>query len=295
MQASQYKQLFYRHSASFLSVPALIWQLCFLYFPLLLVLSDSLFSGWQIYTWEALSLENFAAVTTSLHVAVIFRSLVQAFIVATSCLLIGYPVTYLFAIKVRRLKSFFLFFLMLPFWTNILVHVYAWFFVLERHGLLNSVLLKLGVITTPLSLLYTQTAVIIVMIYSYLPFMVLPLFSALEKFNTTLIEASLDLGASPRKTFFNITLPLTLPAVRNGFFLVFVPVFGEYAIPTLVGGGKSLNVGSMISAYYLEARNPAYGSAFTVLSSLVVLSVVWFIYHMLAGPRIVQTTRGVDE
>jgi spermidine/putrescine transport system permease protein len=295
MQVWHYKNFMYRNNAFFLSVPALIWQLCFLYLPLLLVLSDSLFAGWQSYTWETLSLENFAATTTMLHIAVIIRSLLQAFVVATCCLLIGYPVTYLFALKVRRLKSVFLFFLMLPFWTNILVHVYAWFFVLERNGLINTVLLKLGVISTPLSLLYTQAAVITVMIYSYLPFMVLPLFSALEKFNTTLIEASLDLGASPTKTFFNITLPLTLPAVRNGFFLVFVPVFGEYAIPTLVGGGKSLNVGSMISAYYLEARNPSLGSAFTVLSSAVVLGVVWCIYHLLAGPRITSVARGADE
>jgi len=273
-----------RYGSFALAVPALIWQVCFLYLPVIFVLSDSFLSG-SGSLWQRLSVEHYAVIVDSLHARVMVRSLVQALVVACSCLLIGYPVTYLCALKARRLKSIFLFLLMLPFWTNILVHIYAWFFVLERNGLINSILMRLGIIHEPIAFLYTNAAVTLVMIYSYLPFMVLPLLSALEKFNTTLIEASLDLGATPTSTFFNITLPLTMPAVRTGFFLVFVPVFGEYAIPTLVGGGKSLNVGSMISAYYLEARNPALGSAFTVVSSMVILVVVWLLYYLLSGPK----------
>lgn len=271
--------------AFFLAVPAVIWQVCFLYIPLLCVLSAAFFTG---YNWQQLSLESFVRVSDSTHFAVIAWSLFRAFFVASICLLIGYPVSYFFAVKMRRFKSIFLFFLMLPFWTNFLVHVYAWFFVLEHNGLINKLLLYFHIIQQPLSMLYGSFAVTLVMIYSYLPFMMLPLFSALERFDYTLIEASLDLGATPKKTFFNITMPLTMGGIRNGFFLVFVPVFGEYAIPTLLGGGKSLTVGGLISAYYLEARDPSSGAAFTVLSSIFVLGSVGLLYYMLSGPRIAQ-------
>jgi spermidine/putrescine transport system permease protein len=272
--------------AFFLAVPAAIWQVCFLYIPLMFVLSAAFFIGWQRFDWQHLSLDNFDIVSSSVHLMVIVTSLLRALFVATMCLLIGYPVSYLFALKMKRYKTVFLFLLMLPFWTNFLVHVYAWFFVLERNGLINKLLMCLGIIHEPLKMLYTSGAVNLVLIYSYLPFMMLPLFSALEKFDYTLIEASLDLGATPKNTFFNITMPLTMGGIRNGFFLVFVPVFGEYAIPALLGGGKTLTVGGLISAYYLEARDPALGAAFTVLSSVIVLGVVWLLYHALSGPRI---------
>ncbi len=265
------------HRAFFLAIPACIWQICFLYIPLIFVLSASL-----------VSLDVFSTVIDATHIKIIMWSLVRALFVATMSLLIGYPAAYYFAVQQRRFKAIFLFFLMLPFWTNFLVHVYSWFFVLEHNGLVNTVLLRLGIIHEPLQLLYTSFAVTIVMIYSYLPFMMLPLFNVLETFDISLIEASHDLGASPRTTFWKITLPLTMQGIRNGFFLVFVPVFGEYAMPTLLGGGKSLTVGGLISSYYLEARNPALGAAFTVVSCLFVLVTVWLLYQLLSSPRLVQ-------
>jgi spermidine/putrescine transport system permease protein len=267
-------------SAFFLSVPAVIWQVCFLYLPLVAVLSSSLYA-----------LDTLYALCDTTHIVIIVQSLIRAFFVAGVCVLLGYPACYYFAVKKRRYKNFFLFFMMLPFWTNFLVHIYSWFFVLDRYGLINRILLAIGIIKSPLQLLYTPFAVIVVMVYCYLPFMLLPLFSVLETFDYTLIEASHDLGATPRTTFWKITLPLTMQGIRNGFFLVFIPVFGEYAIPALVGGGKTLTIGGLISAYYLEARNPALGAAVTVLSCTFVLCVVWVLYNLLAGPRISSVER----
>ncbi len=272
----------------FLTVPAIIWQILFLYIPLTFVLAASFFSHWDVISLTHLTLANFKAVANSIHLKIIFKSLVQSIFIATTCLLIAYPVAYLFAVSMRRWRTFFLFFLLLPFWTNFLVHIYAWFYILERHGLINSLLLKLGIISEPLSLLYTQGAIQLVMIYCYLPFMMLPLFSVLEKFNTTLVEASLDLGATPTQTFFKVTLPLTLSGIRNGFFLVMVPVFGEYAIPSLVGGDKYLNVGTLIGGYYLRARNPMVSAAFTVLSGIAILIAVRVIYELLRSPKTMQ-------
>ena len=138
----------------------------------------------------------------------------------------------------------------------------------------------MGLINSPLKILNSMVAVILVMFYCYLPFMILPLFSSIEKFDLSLIEASLDLGASIKQTFLKIIFPLTLPGVRTGFFLVFVPAFGEFVIPMLLGGDKNMFVGSVISHYFLVTYDHATGSAFTVLSSIVLIlssiSISWF-------------------
>lgn len=203
-----------------------------------------------------------------LHLDVIFYSLARAVFIACACLLIGYPTAYYFAVRHRRYKSIFLFFLMIPFWTNFLVHVYSWQQVLAH---------------TPL--LHTQWAVNIVMIYSYLPYMMLPLLGALEKFDYTLIEASNDLGATPLTTMRKVTLPLTMHAIRTGFFLVLVPVFGEYAMPALLGNGKTLTVGGLIADYYLELHDPTRGAAFTALSTCIVLAFVWILSRFMGRGR----------
>lgn len=267
------------------AVPALIWQIMFLYIPLFFLLSSSFFKQWPLFSLADVTLSNIYAIFNEPHFKIVSWSLLQAVSVATLCLLVGYPVAYFFAVKMRRWKNFFLFFLMLPFWTNFLVQAYAWFFVLDRHGLLNKILLGLGVIKEPLQILYTPFAVALVMLYCYLPFMILPLYGVLEKFDLRLIEASLDLGASSSKTFFKITVPLTMAGIRNGFFLVLVPAFGEYAIPAIMGGGRYFYVGSLISAYFLESRNPAAGASFTVLSGCMIFVVVFLVSRIMAGPK----------
>jgi spermidine/putrescine transport system permease protein len=279
-----FKNFFSKQFPFFVSVPALLWQILFLCLPLLALISAAFFKPWRVFDFSAVSMESFVLVCNMLHLKIILSSILLALLICALCLLIGYPVAYFFAIKMRKYKTFFLFFITLPFWINFLVQTYAWFFVLERQGLINTILLKLNIIAQPLQILYTPYAVALVMVYCYVPFMILPLYGALEKFDVRLIEASLDLGATPTKTFFKVTLPLTMSGISNGFFLVFVPVFGEYAIPAIMGGGKSLYVGTLISAYFLESHNPSLGAAFTVLSSIAVACVALFFYWLLRVP-----------
>ena len=280
---------FLKKQAPFIvAVPALIWQVLFLYVPLLFLVSASFFKKWRVFNLSELTLANILGVLTKTHFKIIGWSCGQALVIAVMCLLVGYPVAYFFAVKMRRWKNFFLFFLMLPFWTNFLVQTYAWIFILEPSGVLNTVLRWLGIIREPLHILYTPLAVFLVMFYCYLPFMILPLYGVLEKFDLRLLEASLDLGATSTKTFFKITLPLTMSGVRNGFFLVFVPAFGEYAVPAIMGGGRFLYVGSLISSYFLESRDPTSGAAFTTVSGLFILVTIYLLSRIMVEPKIMK-------
>lgn len=261
----------------FLSVPSLIWQGLFFYLPTILIIALS------FYHFEyGLSLEYYRSCFNSTYALIIGRSILMAFVTVGACLIIAYPVCYYLAVRMERAKNSVLFLLILPFWTSIMVQIYAWFFVLDRHGLINSLLMKLSIISEPLALLNSTWAVYIVMIYCYLPFMIMPLFAQLEKIDRVLLEASADLGASSWQTFIRITLPLSLPGIRTGFFLVLVPSFGELAIPALLSGGKQLFVGSMISQFFIAAREPHKGAAFTVLSCLALLVTVGLVYLYFA-------------
>lgn len=194
------------------------------------------------------------------------------------CFLVGYPVAHFVSFSAGKFKNFCLFLLILPFWTNFLLHLYAWFFVLERSGFLNNILLSLGLITHPLHLLNSIWTVVAIMLYCYLPFMVLPIYSALERFDRNLLEASADLGATPWQTWRRIVFPLSFTGIQSGFFLVFIPSFGEFVIPGLLGGEKYLFVGTVISQYILGNRTLSLGAAFTVLSCASVLLFIGLIY-----------------
>ena len=259
-------------------MPALLWQILLFYIPLICIIGLSFVYINEQTGIQIISIDNYRALSSWVYISIIIQSVALALVVASISLLIGYPLAYYIAFKKRSLKNIFLSFLIVPFWTNLLVHVYAWFFVLERNGMLNYILLKLGLINEPLMLLNTMYAVILVMVYCYLPFMVLPLFSILEKFDDRLIEASLDLGANQRQTFFNVILPLTYPGIVTGFFLVFVPACGEFVIPLLLGGDKHMFIGTLISYYFLIASNSQKGAAFTVMSSIALIVVASVIY-----------------
>ncbi|QVL57181.1 MAG: ABC transporter permease [Simkaniaceae bacterium] len=258
--------------------PALIWQIIFFYLPLLLMMVSSIFILSDEGGLEGLTLKNFAPLFSKTHLSVIFSSITLAFSTALFSLLIAYPLAHFIAFKGGRYKTLMLFFLIVPFWTNFLLHVYAWFFVLEREGFLNTLLKSLGLIQEPIHFLNSLFAVILMMVYCYLPFMVLPIFSTLERFDRRLLEASDDLGASWKETFRKVMLPLTLPAVRAGFFLVFIPAFGEFIIPELMGGDKKYFVGNVVSQYVLGDETGGMGAAFMVLSCISLVVTVMFIY-----------------
>lgn len=252
-----------------LATPAIVWQMLFLWLPLLIVVVASVYLQSVGFT-----LQCYRTLLTIAHVRILVRSLGVALINASLCLLVAYPVAYFIVFHARRWKNVLVFLLALPFWVNFLVHVYAWFFILERDGLLNRLLMFLHVIREPLHLMNSLFAVSLVMFQVYLPFMILPLYVVFEKFDVRLIEASLDLGADRQETFKRITFPLTISGAKLGFFLVFGMSFGEFIIPQLLNGGKSLFVGTLISDYFLMSREFCVGSAFTCFSALILLAVM---------------------
>lgn len=197
---------------------------------------------------------------------IIFKSLILALVNGILCFLIGYPLACFLAYMTDRFKLLFLFLLILPFWTNFLLHIASWFFVLDRGGVINTLLLKIGVIHEPLHLLNSLFGIILLMVYCYLPFMVLPIYSTLDRLDSTLFEASSDLGATSFETWYHIIWPLSMPGVITGFFLVFVPSFGEFAIPGLMGGDKYLFVGSVIAQFAQGIQTIGFATAFTVMS-----------------------------
>lgn len=264
-----------------IGIPALIWQILFFYIPLFLLIFSSFLQITESGVIEGVTLGKMALFITPTYLGVIAASLLMAFSNAIICLAVGYPLAYFIAFAGKKFKSILLFLLIVPFWTNFLLHVYAWFFVLEKEGFLNNLLRGLGIIHEPIHFLNTMFATMIMMVYYYLPFMVLPLYSALERFDYRLIEASLDLGASSMQTFRRILLPLTLRGVRAGFFLVFIPSFGEFAIPELMGGDKRMFVGSVVSHYILGEETGSLGAAFTVVSCLILLISAIILYWLI--------------
>lgn len=249
----------------FWAMPALVWQVLLLYIPLVFVLMQSVVDKTHFTPRYYLELLD------STHFIILMRSFLLAATTAVACLVIAYPVAYFLSFYVGRFKNVLLFFLIIPFWTSLLVQLYAWFSILDKHGFLNVLLQKMGILSQPYQLLNTPFAVYLVSIYCYIPFMIMPIYSILEKFDIRLREASLDLGATRWETFMRVTVPLSMPGIKTGFFLVFIPAFGEFVIPVLLGGGKQLYVGSLITHYFLVSRSPGLGAAFTWLSSVVLI------------------------
>jgi putrescine transport system permease protein len=197
-------------------------------------------------------------------------------------LLIGYPLAYAMARAPKHWQGLLLLLVMLPFWTSFLIRVYAWIGILRREGLLNLALQWLGVIDQPLAIINTETAVYIGIVYSYLPFMVLPLYSALEKQDVTLLEAAADLGSRPWGAFFRVTLPLSVPGIAAGCFLVFIPAMGEFVIPELLGGAETQMIGRTLWNEFFANRDWPVASAVAVVL-LVVLVLPIMVFQRMAN------------
>ncbi|MFT5131812.1 MAG: putrescine transport system permease protein [Gammaproteobacteria bacterium] len=206
-----------------------------------------------------------------------FKSLKIAFISTCLCLLIGYPMAYAIARADSVWRNIFLFLIILPFWTSFLLRVYAWMGMLSTHGLINNSLIALGLIEQPLKLLYTDFAVYLGIVYSYLPFMILPLFANLEKLDFDLNDAAADLGAKPLVIFRDITLPLSLPGIVAGSLLVFIPALGEFVIPSLLGGLDSLMIGRTLYDEFFGNRDwPLSAAVATILLLILILPMMLF-------------------
>ncbi len=224
------------------------------------------------------TLDNYVWLTSdALYTSAYLSSLRIALIATCLILLIGYPMAYGMARAPRAWQATLVMLVILPFWTSFLIRVYAWIAILKKEGLLNQFLLWIGVIHEPLTILNTNWAVYIGIIYSYLPFMVLPLYATLERQDETLLEAAADLGCPPWRTFWKITFPLSIPGVVAGCFLVFIPVTGEFVIPDLLGGSETLMIGKTLWAEFFFNRDwPLSSAVAVVLLLILVVPIVLF-------------------
>jgi len=269
----------------FYAVP-LLWLLVFLLLPFLLVLKISVADALQAQPpYTPLFVEGpdgSAALTITfanyrfilddaLYLVAYFASIKVAAVATFCCLLAGYPSAYAIARAQGRLQAVLLLLVILPFWTSFLLRVYAWKLLLQGGGLLNGALVWLGLIDTPLNLLYTQGAVYVGIVYSYLPFMVLPLYAALARLDHALVEAALDLGCRPWQAFVRVTLPLSLPGIIAGSLLVFIPAVGEFVIPELLGGPDSIMIGRVLWNEFFANRDWPLASAVAIAMLLILV------------------------
>ncbi len=230
--------------------------------------------GFSIYT----TFDNFLYLfQDSLYFVTYLNSVKLAFIATLFTLLIGYPIAYGIARSPQPTRNILLLLVVIPFWISFLLRVYSWMGILKTNGLINGFLLWLGVIDQPLELLYTDTAVYIGMVYSYLPYMILPLYANLVKLDIRLLEAASDLGAKKWQGFIDVTLPLSIPGIIAGCLLVFIPAIGEYVIPALLGGADTLMIGRVLfDEFFLNRDWPVASAVAIVLLLLLVLPIVYF-------------------
>jgi len=273
-----------------------IWLLLFFLVPFLLVVKIS-FADSQLgippYTQLVdfadgalhitLDLSHYAfLLTDSLYFATYVNSVVVAAISTVLCLLIGYPMAYYIARSNPATRNLLMMAVMLPFWTSFLIRVYAWIGILKNNGLLNNFLMSIGLIHSPIELYHTNTAVYIGMVYSYLPFLVMPLYAHLVKMDLTLLEAAYDLGAKPWKAFWQITLPLSKNGIIAGCLLVFIPAVGEYVIPELLGGANTLMIGRVMWNEFFDNADWPMASAVTCAMVLLLLVPMALFQHAQA-------------
>jgi spermidine/putrescine transport system permease protein len=261
-----------------LLAPGALWLLAFFLAPILIMLVYSVMPR-GIYggVEPGFTLEHYRRFFDPLYLEILQRTFVWSIACTVICLLLGYPVAYVIA-RGGRWKNFLLFLVVLPFWTSFLVRTFAMIFLMRDTGLINNWLTKLGLIQEPLSMLYTPFAVMVGLVYGFLPFMVLPIYASLEKLDLSLLEAAEVLGARPGARFRRVTLPLSMPGVVAGCLLVFIPALGSFLTSDLLGGAKELMIGNLVQNQFSAARNWPFGSAASfIVMALVLVSVMIYL------------------
>jgi spermidine/putrescine transport system permease protein len=257
-----------------LVAPGGFWLLAFFMVPLVIMLVYSLMPR-GIYggVEPGFTLEHYARFFDPLYLQVLQRTFAWSIGCTVICLFLGYPVAYVIA-RSQRWRTFLLFLVVLPFWTSFLVRTFAMIFLMRDTGLINSWLLKLGMIDEPLTMLYTPFAVMAGLVYGFLPFMILPIYASLEKVDQSLLEAAEVLGARPAARFRRVTLPLSTPGVVAGSLLVFIPALGSFLTADLLGGAKQVMIGNLVQNQFSSARNWPFGSAASFIVMALVLAAV---------------------
>ena len=244
------------------------------------LLTPGLYGGveWAFYHWNYGRIFGWAdgiiEVYEPVYLRILLRSLSFAALTVILTLLLCYPVAFWVSRLPDRWRLVFMFLITLPFFSSLIVRLYAWLLILKPSGLLNTVLLATGLIDAPLDILYTPAAVVLGMVYVMVPFMFLPLYAAVDNLDRAQIEASLDLGANRVQTFIKVILPQTLPGIMGGAVIVFIPSVGNFIVPDVLGGAKGLMIGNLVEQQFLSARNWPFGSALSMIIMAVVLTVL---------------------
>ncbi len=228
------------------------------------------------------TLDNYVRLANADYLKIYAQSILIAFLTTIICILVGYPFSYIIARTKSKKKRILYMLVIIPFWTNSLIRIYGWRSFLGSSGWLNSLLLKLGIIAEPLDLLYKNGTTILGMVYCLIPFMILPLYTAIEKLDTSLLEASSDLGARPVSTFFEVILPLTASGIFSGSLMVFIPCLGYFFVSDILGGGNSDVIGNLIERQFQSGNNWPLGAALSIILIIVTLILVK-LYQKLGG------------
>jgi spermidine/putrescine transport system permease protein len=265
-----------------LVAPTVLWLCIFFIIPMLIVVAVSFASrtpyGQVVFNWTFSNYQRFAE---TLYISIFGQTLVVAFVTTVATILMGYPIAWSIAKLPKKWQQPGLVIVMAPFWINFLIRSYAWVIILRSQGVINTILLKLGLITTPLQMLYNEGAVMLGMIYALLPFMVLPIYVSIEQLDRRLLEAAADLGAAPMTAFRKITLPLTMPGIAAGTILVFISSLGMFVVPDVMGGAKSALIGNLIQNQFLSARDWPFGSALSIVLAVLSLVLIMLYYKVL--------------
>ena len=260
----------------FAVTPMLGWLALFVIVPTLMLLVISFCErdalGRIVYSF---TLENYIRAFDWKWLKILGISVWYAFLTTAICLVLGYPVAYFIGRSSERVRGLLIMLVMIPFWTSFLIRTYAWISILSQDGLLNALLMTLKITSAPIGVMYTPFAVILGLVYNFLPFMILPIYTSVEKLDGSLIEAAYDLGARPARVFSKVVLPLTQPGIAAGILLVFVPAIAMFAITNLMGGGANPTIGEVIQNQFTRARNQPFGAALGVLLLAIFIFSLW--------------------
>ncbi len=263
--------------------PVAVIMLLLVAVPLIYVAVMSFCSIDEFYNLTTdFTLSNYGRLANSDYIRIYGQSLLIAFLTTVMCILIGYPFSYFIARTKSKRKKILYMLVIIPFWTNSLIRIYGWRSFLGTSGWLNSALMALNIISEPLDLLYKNGTTVLGMVYCLIPFMILPLYTAIEKLDGTLLEASADLGARPISTFFKVILPLTSSGIFSGSLMVFIPCLGYFFVADILGGGNSDVIGNLIERQFQSGNNWPLGAALSIILIIVTLVLVK-IYQKLGG------------
>ncbi|MFH1644624.1 MAG: ABC transporter permease [bacterium] len=274
-----FKNILKKEMPFLFACPAILWQFLFLYIPLFILFFYSFIFFSPTKKAVYFTIKYYSKIFELTYLQVIFNSFLLAFLTSVICLFIAYPIAYFLVIKVeKKYKTFLLVSLILPSWTSLIVQIYAWFFLLENN-IFVFWLKKIGLIPEGLSFINNYFSILIGTVYCWLPFMILPIYAVLDRMDKNLLEASADLGASRFETLKRVVLPISVPGILAGSALVFIPVFGEFAIPILLGGGKIAFWGNIIVEKFLFLKDWKLGSAFAFTGVMLPLFIIFTIFY----------------